>query len=106
MLSISVSELHATLKTINVIDVRTRAEHDESHIEQSLWIPLDEFSYAHVAHMVLPIAIYCRSGKRSAYACSVIQTTDPSRIVYNVTGGILAWEQAGFPVRKRYYDVS
>ena len=44
-----------------------------------------------------PLLLVCRSGKRSLDACqrlSAVGVTD----VTNLAGGMLAWNEAGFPV--------
>ena len=47
-----------------------------------------------------PVLIYCRSGSRSGHACQMF-TKEGFENVYNLSGGILAWEAANLPVTKR-----
>ena len=42
------------------------------------------------------IAIYCRSGRRSAYAAEKL--ADAGYKAVNLYGGIIAWKEAGMPV--------
>jgi len=43
------------------------------------------------------IIVYCRSGRRSATASSILVEHGFER-VYNVLGGINEWEERGYPV--------
>ena len=45
------------------------------------------------------VYVICRSGSRSAQASQVL-TDGGHRNVYNVDGGMLAWEAAGFPTTR------
>lgn len=47
-----------------------------------------------------PLLVYCRSGNRSAHACNQL-TKEGFEDVYNLAGGITAWESANLPVSKR-----
>lgn len=44
-----------------------------------------------------PVFVYCRSGARSGRAMSIMKQQGFQE-VYNLAGGIGAWQQAGFPV--------
>jgi hydroxyacylglutathione hydrolase len=44
-----------------------------------------------------PVAVYCAGGMRSSTACSILVRRG-FRQVYNVTGGMRAWRDAGLPV--------
>jgi rhodanese-related sulfurtransferase len=41
----------------------------------------------------------CHSGNRSSSACNALEKSGFEK-VYNLSGGIAAWEQAGMPVTK------
>jgi rhodanese-related sulfurtransferase len=83
-----------------LIDVREPVEHSEEKIMGASLIPL-----AIVTKTKLPenagkkIVIHCRSGKRSAMACEKLLIEDAALDLYNLEGGILAWRQAGLPVK-------
>ena len=47
-----------------------------------------------------PVLVYCRSGSRSGHACQML-TKAGFEDVYNLSGGILAWEAANLPLSKR-----
>ena len=47
-----------------------------------------------------PVLVYCRSGSRSGHASQIL-TKAGFEDVYNLAGGILAWEAANLPLSKR-----
>lgn len=47
-----------------------------------------------------PVVISCRSGSRSAGACRILRKNGFEQ-VYNLAGGILAWQQANMPTEKK-----
>jgi len=47
-----------------------------------------------------PVAVFCAGGMRSSTACSILLRRG-FREVYNVTGGMGAWREAGLPVVRR-----
>ncbi len=47
-----------------------------------------------------PVLVYCRSGSRSGHACQIL-TKAGFEDVYNLAGGIMAWEAANLPLSKR-----
>ena len=82
-----------------IVDVRTIAEYEESHIEGALNIcvgcyPEDILNHLNPEDEIL---LYCQSGLRSAVALRILfENGYPT--VYNMQGGISAWINAGFPV--------
>ena len=93
------SELVAD-SNIVVLDVRTAAEFTESHIERAILIDQGQSDFVEKAKATLPIekkiAIYCRSGRRSANAAGKL--ADVGYKCINLKGGILAWKDAGKPI--------
>lgn len=85
-----------------VIDVRVDKEYNEGHIVNSIHIPQSEIQsriselekYKHK-----PIIVSCRSGQRSGQVCSALKKQGFDHI-YNLTGGISAWQSANFPLTK------
>lgn len=47
-----------------------------------------------------PVVVYCRSGNRSARAGAMLKKAGFSN-VNNLTGGIVAWEQANLPITRK-----
>jgi rhodanese-related sulfurtransferase len=85
-----------------IIDVRTQEEWDAGHIPNAIHIPLsevkgrlDEFKAFEGQHIVMQ----CRSGKRSAVAGKILLSAGYGD-VSNLTGGILAWDEAKLPVEE------
>jgi rhodanese-related sulfurtransferase len=85
-----------------IVDVREDNEWNEGHIAGAIHIPL-----AQVASRLSELAQYkdsnvvvqCRSGKRSAKAASTLQEAGFTK-VYNLTGGIIAWDKDGLKTTK------
>jgi rhodanese-related sulfurtransferase len=101
MKTITAWELKKTMdkNDIVLIDVREPAEHRSERIEGGRLIPLGDIS-AEQLPSSKKIAVYCRSGKRSADACEKLLTRNPSLDVVSLEGGIMSWIQAGFKVKK------
>jgi len=101
-------------KHVFLLDVRTPAEFNYSHIEGATLIPLKNVpkhdSVSLPDDQLLParlkelpenkntkIVVYCLSGGRSATASQMIADAGYKN-VYNVQGGLKAWVNAGYPV--------
>lgn len=93
------SELVADSNVV-VLDVRTVAEFTEGHIERAILIDQGQSDFIEKAKSTLPIekkiAVYCRSGRRSANAAGKL--ADIGYKCVNLKGGIIAWKDAGKPV--------
>jgi rhodanese-related sulfurtransferase len=83
-----------------LLDVREASEYAEVHAPNVTLIPLGELS-ARLNEVApfkdKPIAVMCRSGKRSAKAVALLEAAGYSQ-VSNVSGGMNAWESAGLEV--------
>ncbi len=83
-----------------LLDVRSQEEYTDAHIQGALLIDQSQSDFLEKAKAKLPkektIAIYCRSGRRSANAAERLATVG-YRVV-NLKGGIMAWRRAGYPV--------
>ena len=95
------SELVADTNVV-VLDVRTVEEFNEGHIKGAILIDQKQSDFIDKTKSLLPIdkkiAIYCRSGRRSANAAG--RLTDIGYKCVNLKGGIIAWKDAGKPVSK------
>jgi len=82
-----------------ILDVRTKAEYDSGHIYNATLIPVTDLQ-ARIgelaSHLKEPILVYCRSGGRSAEASGILDSNNFTQ-VYDMQGGITAWEAAGYP---------
>ena len=94
------SELVADTNVV-VLDVRTTAEFTEGHIKGAILIDQGLSDFIEKAKAAVPIdkkiAVYCRSGRRSANAAG--RLADIGYKCVNLKGGILAWKDAGMPVK-------
>jgi rhodanese-related sulfurtransferase len=87
---------------IFVLDVRRPDEFAAGHIEGAVNIPVHDLA-KHIDQ--LPddpdtlIVVYCRSGVRSMFATSAVLVLGYNK-VYNMPGGFLAWQDAGYPIEK------
>ena len=97
--TVNVDEFQELIADANVqlLDVRTRDEFDEGHIAGAIMVDVNESNFVEQAMAVLdkqrPVAVYCRSGRRSARAAS--QLTEQGYTVTNLGGGVMAWQDAG-----------
>ena len=78
-----------------VIDVRTAKEFAEGHISGAINSDVNESDFLTKVSGLVPagkrIAVYCRSGRRSANAAGKL--ADAGYNVTNLKGGILAWQK-------------
>lgn len=77
---------------IEIVDVRDEDELVEGYIENSILIPLDTFeenAEIKLKDKNKKILVYCRSGRRSAMACEILDKLGYSD-VYDF-GGIINW---------------
>ena len=85
-----------------LLDVRTAKEFGEGHLQKAINIDVTQDGFVEKAKSMLPIdktiAVYCRSGKRSALAAGGLAKEGYK--VVNLKGGIKAWKEAGMPVQK------
>lgn len=90
-----------------VLDVRTAAEFKEGHIERALNIDQAQGDFIQKVKAAVAkgrqIAVYCRSGRRSANAAGKLAAEGYQ--VVNLKGGIVAWKEAGMPVTTDTYEV-
>jgi rhodanese-related sulfurtransferase len=83
-----------------VLDVRTKSEYESGHIHGAVWIPHTELEArinelaGHENHEII---VYCRTGVRSEIASDILDSHNFTK-VYNMLGGIQAWQSAGYPV--------
>ena len=103
--NLSCAEFEELIKSqkVQLVDVRTLAEHLEGHIPGSLNINVkDEEGFpAAVAELVdkgKEVAVYCRSGRRSRTAADLL--IKKGFKVYNLDKGILNWIEEGREIEK------
>ena len=82
---------------LQVLDVRREPEWEAGHIDGAAWWPLDHFKVSTPEiDRDAAIAVHCKSGYRSAIACSLLLRAG-FKSVRNVSGGFDAWRQAQLP---------
>ena len=86
--------------SVVILDVRTASEFAEGHIQGAILIDQGQPDFMEKAKAALPkdktIAVYCRSGRRSANAAGKL--ADVGYKCVNLKGGIIAWKDANMPV--------
>lgn len=91
-------EMNGDSANILVVDVREPREYEAGHIPQAQLLPL---RLVPRQGQELPtdqeVVLVCRSGRRSRLAAYILQDMGYTHI-YNLMGGMLAWEAAGYPV--------
>ena len=83
---------------LQVIDVRTPAEHAEIHVQGVQLIPLDRLNQAQLIKD-RPVYLLCRSGNRAKQAAEQLERSGYTECVV-VEGGTMAWAEAGLPVNR------
>ena len=88
--------------SVQTLDVRTPDEFYEGHINDAININVFDDDFLDEATKELdksrPVAVYCRSGKRSVDAAQKLSAAGYK--VTNLEGGIIAWLKSGKPVVK------
>lgn len=100
-------DISGALQLINhknalVLDVREENEYGNGHILNAKLIPvlkLKERIGEIERYRDRPILVVCRSGNRSATACSMLGNREFGQ-AYNLAGGMTAWQKAGLPIER------
>ena len=83
---------------MQLVDVRTGEEYEEGHIAGAVNYDVYAEDFIDRCTAALdkarPVAVYCRSGKRSANAAMQLKKAGFKRVL-NLDGGILGWIEAG-----------
>lgn len=109
--NVSAEEARELIEEDNVfvLDVRTPSEFNSSHLKGATLIPFKNASGSNLSPEYLlearikevpmnkKILVYCRTGRRSAAASTILVNAGYSK-VYNMVGGINSWIDAGYPV--------
>jgi rhodanese-related sulfurtransferase len=78
-----------------LIDVREPAEYASQNIVGAALHPVGSISVNSIPQTDKKILIYCQKGARGSNACQKLMTENEELEVYNIEGGIEAWQQAG-----------
>jgi phage shock protein E len=83
-----------------ILDVREQSEYDAGHIPGVTLIPMG--TVANRLNEIpkdKPVIVTCHSGNRSGQVTDFLRQQGYTN-VHNMTGGIAAWQQAGYTVEK------
>ena len=86
-----------------VLDVREMNEYSEGHILNSVHIPLTSLKtrISEIEkHKAKKVIVACRSGHRSSHACASLKKNGFEE-VFNLRGGVMAWQNANLPLIKK-----
>jgi len=86
-----------------VVDVRPAADYQKGHIINAVNIPSNGFANQINSlnkHKDKPIVVSCRSGSQSQAACQQLRKAGFEK-VFNLRGGILAWQSASLPITRK-----
>ena len=90
-------------KDATVIDVRSAADFAAGHIVNAVNIPMNGFKNQLAVlgkYKGKPIIVNCKSGGQSGAACEHLRKQGFEE-VYNLKGGILAWQAANLPLSRK-----
>ena len=86
-----------------VLDVRENKEYQSGHILNSIHIPQSALAKRITElekYKSRPIIVGCRSGSRSSFACGLLKKQG-FESVYNLSGGVMAWQNANLPLTRK-----
>lgn len=91
-------ELLEKNKQVYLLDVRTFQEYQQIRLDGATLIPIDQL-LRRIAELPKdkPILVYCAVGSRSSQVVNYLAKIGYGP-VYNLTGGIWAWQLRGYPV--------
>lgn len=99
------AERVAEIADAQIVDVRTPAEFEASHIQGARHVMLDELrSRADEFDKTRPLVFYCRSGERSAMAADAFRASGYD--AQSIAGGLLAWAEEGLPLEPEGAEVA
>lgn len=99
---VNVETFQSKIDGAQLLDVRTPAEWNEGIIEGAIMADFYEDSFKSELEKLdkeVPVAVYCRSGGRSGSAMDIMKEMG-FKEVYNLDGGIGAWNSANKPTVK------
>ena len=84
-----------------LVDMRNDKDYREGHIVNAVHVPAEQNDAAGKLdkYRDRPLIVCCRSGNQSLRLCSEL-TKKGFASVYNLKGGLHAWQQAGLPLTK------
>ncbi len=87
-------------KDLIILDVREDKERKKGFIAKDIHIPLSQVkNKLDTLDNSKKILVYCRSGSRSSHIAGLL-TRNNFEQVYNLEGGLQAWQKANLPIKK------
>lgn len=86
-------------RRVRLVDVREPDEFASGHISGSLNLPLARISVETLPDG--PVALVCQSDNRSGRALQELSRSGARGDLYDLEGGLIAWQRAGLPVERR-----
>ena len=87
---------------VQLVDVRTSDEYAEGHLPNAANVDVMRSDFEKNAEKAIskekPVAVYCRSGKRSKKAASIL--TRKGYKAVELDKGYMSWQQAGKPTTR------
>jgi rhodanese-related sulfurtransferase len=83
-----------------IIDVREQYEWDDGHMPHAKHIPMQMLSEkitSIVPDVDTPVYLHCKGGVRSMQCAENLAKLGYKKL-YSLDGGIMAWQNAGYPV--------
>lgn len=98
--AVQARELLEKDQQVYLLDVRTFQEYQQVRLDGAQLIPIDQL-LRRIAELPKdqPILVYCAVGSRSSQVVSYLARIGYGP-VYNLSGGIWAWQLRGYPVLK------
>lgn len=96
----AVQVLEERAAEVVLLDVRTPEQYAQGHVPGSVNIDFYAADFAEQLDLLpkdVPYVVYCRSGNRSGSTMPIMEDLGFTE-VWDVDGGILAWNQAGLPI--------
>jgi len=92
----SLKQLIESGEKLQLIDVRTKAEHQQQNIAKSVNIDVFSKDFEQKCQSKFdlsePVLLYCRSGQRSMNAARKLEKIG-FKDIYNLKGGMMAWSR-------------
>ncbi len=84
-----------------MIDMRTDKDYREGHIANAVNVPTGnaDIPASLDKYRERPVIVYCQRGQRSTALCNKL-SKQGFESVYNLKGGVLAWQKAELPLTK------
>lgn len=84
-----------------IVDVREPGEYESMHIVGAKLIPIGVVATSELPELKnKKLIMHCQFGRRGGMACEKLLSMNPALDIYNLEGGISAWEKEGLHVER------